>query len=246
MMVDLIRIGLVDDEEYALDILSEMIKDIPGFEVMFSVSDPEKVAKCCSNRQPDAIIVDVNIPGHSGIVLSKWAAEKKIPIILTSGYPVDAREAYGVRALDFLSKPVTVSKLLTALSKVPKRDMQQRTGRLGMSNSFIPSKLFVRANRGDSYIKLRIEEIWYIKGADNFSDIITEKGKFLSSSFLSELARMLIGTPIQRVHKSYLVNMDKVHRISPRYMELIDKGFQIPIGKTYWPTIQEYTKSNLL
>ncbi|MBD8489168.1 response regulator transcription factor [Echinicola sp. CAU 1574] len=239
-----IKIGLVDDEKPALDILKKLIEETPNAEVIFYTTNPDQVLELCEISSPDVLIIDIHMPGFNGIVLSGIIKSKNIPVILTSGHPLDAREAFEVDALDFLSKPISIHKLSKALFKVNNHAPQY--GRLNLDTSPNPDYVFVKANKGYAYIKINTNDIMFIKASGHYADIFTKTFKYTSNLSMEELSRILTNTGIIRVHKSYLVNLDNIKSISSREIILAEKNLTVPIGETFRKNIHSLTKSKTI
>ncbi|WP_215222621.1 LytR/AlgR family response regulator transcription factor [Echinicola shivajiensis] len=239
-----IKIGLVDDEKPALDILKNLIKEIPFTEVVFYTTKPDQVLELCEISSPDILIIDIHMPGFNGIILSSMVHAKNIPVILTSGHPLDARDAFEVNALDFLSKPFLLNKLAKAIFKL--KNTPAPTSPSDVEPDTLPDHVFVKANKGYGYIKINTHDILYIKAAGHYADIYTKTFKYTSNLGMDELSKILANSSIKRVHKSYLVNFDNIESLSSREIILAEKNIKIPIGETFWEKVHLYTKSKTL
>src|SRR5690606_11305211 len=115
-----IKLGLIDDEQYALDQLEKKIRSIPGFNIAFAVTDPLLGYARVIKGDCDVLITDIEMETFNGILISKELEALNIPVIICSAYKEFTLEGIKASVLDYILKPASSLELLSALRKASK------------------------------------------------------------------------------------------------------------------------------
>lgn len=218
----MIRTLLVDDEPLARAGLRALLAGEPDIEVVGEARDgPEAVERILSD-QPDLVLLDVQMPGMDGIEVVRRVSEEHLPsIIFVSAYDRFAIDAFEVHALDYLLKPPSSPRLQAALDRVrSERSLQDRAsaasiaalleGRGGEPAG--PLRRLVIRDRDRAYL-LRDEEVDWIGSAGNYVEVHARGRSHLLRATLTDLERQLDPKRFRRIHRTTLVNVDRVREI---------------------------------
>ena len=204
---------IIDDEKRARISLSLLLQEYcPEIEVVAECENLPEGVKAIHKYQPDFVLLDIEMPGHSGLELLDFFNENEITfaIIFTTAYNEYAIQAFKLSAIDYLLKPIVPEELINAINRLQKQKTQQFKALAENINKDSFEKIAVPS--GNSFILLKIEDILYIKGEGSYSEILLkDKTKHLVSRNLKNFEEILLKDKrFLRTHKSYLVNFDEV------------------------------------
>lgn len=206
---------IIEDQLPAQRIIQKYLSDLPSFQLVASFQNAVEALVFLKENQVDLIFLDINLPKVSGINFLKNLSNPP-QVIITSAYSEYALEGFELNVVDYLLKPFSFERFLKAISKV-KTNLK--------TNS---ESLFIKSDK--EFFQLRVEDIRFIKGDDDFTRVYTKEKLYLDKRtmklWLEELPHSFL-----RIHKSYIVNKDSITRISGQRIFLGDEG--LPIGRTY-------------
>ncbi|MEM6525421.1 MAG: LytTR family DNA-binding domain-containing protein [Bacteroidota bacterium] len=214
----------VDDEPLALKVISDYIEKVPFLELKGTFENPFEALQVINNESIDIAFLDINMPGLTGIQLVK--SLKKVPnLIFTTAYSEYAVEGFELDATDYLLKPFGFDRFLKAVNKIDHTKPPQTTYREPSQNA-----LFVQSEH--RMIRLDIKDIYYIEGFKEYVKIHTdEKHPLLTLKSLKSLEEQLEPNRFIRIHKSYLIAMDRIQEIRNGKVKVREK--YLPIGDSY-------------
>jgi DNA-binding LytR/AlgR family response regulator len=216
----------IDDEPFALELITGYIKKTPFLELAGGFTNPLKAMSFLMNNHIDLIFLDINMPELSGIQLLKSLSN--LPkVVFTTAYSEYGAESYDYNAVDYLLKPVKYERFLKAVNKVI--DVLSK-------ENFKNEKIrehedFLYIKSGTQTIKVGVDEILYIEGAGNYVTFFTLNKKIMSLFTMNEILRLLPSDLFVRVHKSYIISIKHIDAIEKSRV-IINKE-SIPIGITY-------------
>lgn len=216
---------IVDDEPIARQILERYIGEVPNLIVSGTCKNAFEAIDFLHQNNVDIVFLDINMPKLSGINFLRTM--KVTPnVIITSAYPDYAIEGFELSVTDYLLKPFSFERFLQATMKVKQATSptQSRTQKKGAAEDF----LFVKNEK--KFVKISFNEIYYVEAYGNYIKIYTDQ-MLLVPQTLSEFAKKL-PNQYMRIHKSFIVNFDKLNLIEGNQMLLKDST-KIPIGKSY-------------
>jgi len=226
--IDMIRIGIVDDEKNALDVLQEFVNAIPGFEVKFASTDPLKMLNACENKLIDVLISDIKMPGLDGVVLSELSYRQKIPVIICSAYPNRAFECIQTQVVGFIKKPTSKLCVYLALEKAKERMELIFPGKVNLENPYIMVSKF----GNNSLQKIMVDDILYVEQKNNYALIHTWQDSINYRTTFSRLLDTLESHSFWKTHKSYAFNIRYFSKLELKHIHLTN-GKIIPIGRTF-------------
>lgn len=236
----MIKCIVVDDEPLALNQLAGYISRIPFLELVASCQDAFEAMRVLPEKEVDLIFLDINMPDLSGLDLVRSLIVKPM-VVFTTAYPEYAIDGFKLDAVDYLLKPFDFHDLLKAADKARKQ-MEVRMASALETDSMQLSQdgsLFVKADY--KVIRINIAEIKYIEGMSEYVRIFVEGEEKPVMTLLSmkKIEERLPAGQFMRVHRSYIVNLQKITEIS-RLRIIFEKNVYIPVGDNYKDRFLEY------
>lgn len=215
---------IIEDQPPAQRILKKYIEDLGTLNLVGVFGDPLKARIYLQENPVDLIFLDINLPKISGISFLK-SLPLKPQVILTTAYSEYALEGYELDVVDYLLKPFSFERFLKAVSKVriPK-NLEILTSPVQKKEHFIKI--------GYDHIRISFEEIVYLAADGDYCEIHLKDKKHLSSETLKKWIEMLEGWDFFRVHKSFVVNIHQIERVSGNTLYLYN-GTQLPLGRAF-------------
>ena len=206
-----IRALIVDDERYAREELAYLLGQFPDVKLVGEAESGEASILKALQLQPDVIFLDIEMPKMNGLEAAKALVElKKVPLIVfATAYPEFAAEAFRINAVDYLLKPYDDEQLKQTIDRIKKRLYPTKVA----NHSETLGKLAVEADGEITYILP--QSILYIYRDEKVTKIITSTQDYEIRTTLKELESRLEPFSFFRIHKSTLVNLRYVSRLSP-------------------------------
>ena len=214
-----IKCIVVDDEPLAVSLLGSYVEKIPFFELVFSTENPIEALEYIRKNEADLIFLDIQMSELSGINFMKIVGDK-LKYILTTAYSEYALEGYEHNVIDYLLKPITFDRFQKSALKAQERFPNETS-----QNSYF----FIKSS-GQQH-KINFDEILYVESIKDYVSIKTENQEYIVLDTLKSLERQL-SDRFTRIHKSFIVNVDKIIRINPKTISLLSE-IEIPMGETY-------------
>ncbi|WP_425236112.1 LytR/AlgR family response regulator transcription factor [Ulvibacterium sp.] len=219
---------IIEDQPPAQRILKKFIADVGTLTLKEVFSDAISAMEFLKKEKVDLMFLDIHLPKISGIEFLKTLPHPP-HVILTTAFPDYALEGYDLNVVDYLLKPFSFQRFLQAISKVPRISQMDEGGKITMENK-LKKEIYIKS--GHEHIKIRISDIIHIQSDADYTEICTLKRKLLSNEPLRHWMDELEGLPFFRVHRSYIINSEKIERISGNLIYLINQN-KVPIGRAY-------------
>lgn len=220
---------IVDDEPLALDILEEYVGRMPNLELVARCSGSVEALQAMKQRPVDVAFLDIQMPGLNGLELSKLVGDDT-KVIFTTAFPQYALEGFKVDALDYLLKPISFDEFSRAVARAGEWFSMKRAAGSGAVQEEEPHNLIVKSEY-KQYI-IPIDTIVYIEGIRDYIRIHTDDGGQIQTLMnLKTAEEMLPSGRFARVHRSYIVNVDKVKKIERT--RIVFGDVIVPISDTY-------------
>lgn len=210
-MEQVIKTLIVDDERYSRDELRHLLERYPSIYIAGEAESGESAIMKAIQLQPDVVFLDVEMPKMNGMEAAKSLMElKKNPLIIfATAYPEFAAEAFRYEAVDYLLKPFDEEQIYETVQRIGKKLSSQ-----SHNDTTKPAgKLAVEDNGEILYIDPKY--ILYMYRDEKVTKIITKTSEFETRTPLKELENRLNPFSFFRIHKSYLVNLDYITRLTP-------------------------------
>jgi two-component system, LytTR family, response regulator LytT len=256
-----LRAVVVDDEQLAREELCFLLGQIGGIDIVAQASNGLEALKVIEEEAPDLVMLDVQMPGLTGFEVARRLLRGggESQIVFVTAYDQYAIEAFEVNAVDYLLKPVEQGRLGTTVDRVRRRVHSERPAGRPAANELdrVLHLLGERQDRreqlalkvGDRFLLIHAEEVVHASVED---DVITVETNSLSGTSnyrtLDELQAHLDPTVFWRVHRSHLVNINKIKEIVPWFsrnflLKMRDaKGSEIPVSRSQTKRLREYLR----
>jgi DNA-binding LytR/AlgR family response regulator len=228
-----IKTIIVDDEPPICDEIEYLLKREVDLEIVAKFTNSPEALTYLSQMPCDLVFLDIKMPGISGLELAQKLAYLHRPplLVFITAFPEHALEAFGTPAVGYITKPITQHNLVKVLEKI--RAILQRT-----NITEKPNITRICVLRDGKIIPLDKQEIVFVYVRDKDVFIRTKTGEYLATLTMQEIARVLSEPNFLRIHRQYLVNLDKVNEIIPwfhgSYLLQMDdfKSEEIPVSRT--------------
>ncbi|MDN3550174.1 LytR/AlgR family response regulator transcription factor [Mucilaginibacter aquaedulcis] len=227
----MIRCLVVDDEPLALHILEDYISKIPFLQLVKATTNPIEALTLVQTGDVDLVFLDVQMPELTGIQFLK-ISNGRAKVILTTAYPQYALEGYELDVVDYLLKPIafdrffkSVQKAQTIIQPVAKTILTESVQQDDFSTDFI----FVKTEH--KIQKVYLHDILFIEGLKDYISIFTPAERIITLQGMKKMEDALPEKHFIRVHKSYIVALNKIDSIERSRIQIGDKI--IPVGDTY-------------
>ncbi len=220
----------IDDEPLALDIISEFCSKISYLDLQDTYTNPFDAIELLNNNEIDLIFLDIHMPHINGLEFLKLLYKPPL-IIFTTAYKEHAFQGFEYDAVDYLIKPFSYDRFIKSVNKahqlmklkIPSESFEEV--RPENSNGFLMVKVEY------STIKINLDDILYIEGVKDYVKITTVEKTFLTKTTMKNAEEKLPGDHFFRVHKSYIVSVDKIEMIENS--RIVIRKQRIPIGESY-------------
>lgn len=219
----------IDDEPLALDLLEDNIRQVPFLELVKSCHNAFEALEVLQNQEIDLIFVDIQMPGLTGTQFVQSLSQQKPMVIFITAYEEYALEGYSLDVVDYLLKPVSFDRFLKAVNKA--QELYRLKHQETPPQSLIGDYLFVNADY--SLVKVRLSEITYIEGLKDYVKIhqTSSTRPVITRLTMKALEERLPSDRFFRVHKSFIVALDKIESI--RNLKIKIGAMQVPVSEHY-------------
>jgi len=228
---------LVDDDMVDRLTTAAFLEPYPFIEITGSFSTPEMALKAASAAPPDALFMDIDMPGLSGLQLRKQLMEIPACIFVTS-FPDYALESFELDTLDFLVKPFSHDRFAAAVDRLQQFIIIRRKAEL-LSHTLGADTVFIKD--GTTQVKLRLHEMIYLEALNNYTCIVTAARKYTVLSTLNNLIREEAFKGFVRIHRSYAVQRHFIEQIGTNAVVIGD--ISLPVGRSYKQNIEQLKRS---
>ena len=229
---------IVDDEPLALDIIEDYISKVPFLELVKRTENAIEALQLVQAGGIDLVFLDVQMPELTGIQFLKIASGKS-NYILTTAYSQYALESYDLNVSDYLLKPIAFDRFYKAVEKVhnlvkvaePVAAPQPILTSAPFSANIQPVHDFIFVKTEHKIQKIELDDILYIEGLKDYISIYTKAERVITLQNMKKMEETLPSAQFIRVHKSYIISLDKIESIERSRITICGKI--IPIGDTY-------------
>lgn len=246
-MADELRVITVDDEAPARRLLREYLEDTPGVSIVAECGNGFEAVKAVTQHQPDLILLDIQMPKLDGFEVVELL-EQELPIIFITAHDEHALRAFEVHAVDYLLKPFSADRLAEALERA-----RERIGRGDALPSLDELVASARPEGGDlERILVRdgsdvrvipTDSVDYIEARDDTVAIHAGGEIHLKAQRLSMLEERLDQKRFIRVHRSFILNIDRLRSIElyakDSRIAILEDGTKVPVSRSGYARLRE-------
>jgi DNA-binding LytR/AlgR family response regulator len=219
---------VIDDESHAIDTLSGYINKSPGLNLIGSNVNPLiAIEEIAGMAQVDIVFLDVDMPELSGLDVADILSPRSA-IIFTTAYPNYALQAFEKNGSDFILKPISFERFTKSVIKVQNLLKSKRPIEVPAESEHF----FINPGVKGKMIQLSYADILYIEGLKNYVVIYTADSKHITYLSLREIEVAIPASKFIRIHKSYIVNVDKIKSIDGNII-LLSNTIELPIGISF-------------
>jgi two-component system, LytTR family, response regulator len=220
---------ILDDEPLAVDLLSSYINDTESLQLVFAGTNVFDAIQFIQKNEVDIVFLDMQMPELTGIQVLKIIGTG-YKVIFTTAYTDYAMDGYEYNITDYLLKPISFERFTKAIEKININGLWDTTHGIN-SNHSKGEDDFIFIKSDSKMIKINLQEILFIEGLKDYLSIQTQTEKLITLQNLKNFEQHLNHQQFMRVHKSYIVALNKIDTIE-RNRIFIGKHV-IPIGDTY-------------
>lgn len=235
---------VVDDEDHAIEVLADHIKDMPGLKLLETFDSPiQALADISEEDNIGILFLDIDMPGISGLELAKAVREKVKYLVFTTAHPDYALEAFDVQTDHYLLKPISFSKFALALDRIMKKEAALAKSKEDKALKI--SEIFIKGDHKHAFSNISLDSILYIKALTNYIQIFTQTEAHTTYLTLKEIEKALEDHPFIRVNKSNIVAKSAIRKVDGNMVRLINNEM-LQIGEPYKDSFFEYVQKSLL
>lgn len=226
-----VRCLIVDDEPMARDVIRKYIENVPSLCIAGEFANAIDATLFLQGDTVDMIFLDIRMPQLSGTDFVR--SLRQVPkIIFTTAHKEFAHEGFDLDVVDYLLKPIRFDRFLRAVNKaLPHRQQEaEMNGPVeGQDKKFAAPFIYVRVDR--KMVKVLLDDIIYIESDKDYVKLFTTHSTIITRQTISSVESMLSENKFFRIHRSFIVSLDKIKSFSNEIVEIGNK--ELPIGKLY-------------
>jgi two-component system, LytTR family, response regulator len=242
----IIRTLIVDDEDLARQVIREMLKPHLDIEIVGECANGFDAVKMVAELKPDLMFLDVQMPKLDGFEVLELIGND-VAVIFATAYDEHAIRAFEVHAVDYLLKPFRAERLGDALQRAKER--------VGPKPPAAPEQLAATARSGGYAERIVVKDgtrvhifptakLDYAEAQDDYVALASQGKKYLKQQTISSLEASLDPRNFVRIHRSYLVNLERVTRLEPygkdSHVAILGDGSRLPVSKAGLSRLKEF------
>ena len=226
----MIKIGIIDDEILAREVLEEYCSKIDNFELVISTGNPLEFVNFVQQHKVDLIFLDIEMPELNGMEILRSMINPP-RVILTTAYSEYALESYNYDVVDYLLKPIKIERFLKAINKVVASRIAEPEKSSGIEE--------LQIKHDGLPVNIPLCSILYIQSFGNYLKIFTDSRMYLITETLANITTLLPEN-FQRTHKSYIANLERVSKATRTNLRI--ENNEVPVSATYKVVVSEKLK----
>lgn len=232
-----IKCVAIDDEPLALQLISSYISRFPSLQLIQTFENAIAGSEFLRSSEIDLLFIDINMPDITGIELVKALKNRPI-VIFTTAYKNFAYEGYELEALDYLLKPIDIKRFTKAVEKA----LDYYTYKNAAKDQLQSESIYVYSEY--KMVKVNLLDVEYIESMEDYIKIYTGEPKpVITLMPLKKVLEKLPPDNFKRIHRSYVINTNKIKSIQNRRVQL--STIELPVGDTYLNNLRSQIKNKL-
>jgi DNA-binding LytR/AlgR family response regulator len=224
----MIKYLIVDDDDIDRMAIEAEVEKFPFFHKIAVCSNPVEAMELIRLFQPDALFVDIEMPGITGLDLVRCLSGRiPAPVFITS-HPDFALEGYEMEAFDYILKPLNPDRFARCAARL--HDFFELRGK-AFAFEKDQARDYMVVKQGYDKFKIVIHDILYLEAMKDYTKIVTSSKPYLVLGTLTGMCDKLPEGKFVRIHRSYVVNRDKIRSVQANKVQL--DGCHLPVGKVY-------------
>lgn len=224
----------IDDEPLALNVIKDFCSKVSFLDLVTTCTSAVEAVKVLNRHEIGLIFLDIQMPHLSGIEFIKTLSNPPM-VIFTTAYSEHALMGFELNAVDYLVKPIPFDRFFKAVSKAYELyNLRQKhsipvQGSIDAPQQTHPEYIMIKVEY--STVKVNLTDIFYIEGLKDYVKIVTPQKNYLTKSTMKNMEEKLPGEFFVRVHKSYIVSIDRINKIENNRIVINEK--YIPVGDQF-------------
>lgn len=240
------RIGvlIVDDEELARHVIRELLIPHTEIKVLAECANGFEALKAFAEHKPELVFLDVQMPKLTGFDVLELIGENAC-VIFTTAYDQYAMRAFEVHAVDYLLKPIGKQRFEEALEHAKRRLGEKMPSAQQLADAARPSQQFLErvvVKDGTRVTLIPIAKLDYVEAQDDYVALASQGKKHLKQQTIASLEACLDPKSFVRIHRSYIVNLERVARIEPygkdSRLAILSDGVRLPVSRAGYARLQ--------
>lgn len=219
---------IIDDEPLARNVIREYAKKIQTLNIVGECEDAICAHQTIQTQTVDLIFLDINMPKLTGIEFLKNLKNPPL-VIFTTAYSEFAMDGYELNIIDYLKKPFSFERFCKAYFRAEEMYILKKTA--GNNDLSEKQNDFVFIKSDKKSIKVNISSIIYIEGLGDYIKIYLNDKKLVTNLSMKKIENLLPETLFHRIHKSYIISLDKIESIEGNMLKI--NNIKLPIGNSY-------------
>jgi two-component system LytT family response regulator len=228
---------IVDDEELARGLVREMLKAYPDVRVLAECGNGFEAVKAVADLKPDLLFLDIQMPKLDGFEVLELVG-RDIAVIFTTAYDTYAMRAFDAHAVDYLLKPFSPERFKMALDRAKQRLGEKTPDPVELAAAARPPEQYLQrivVKDGPAVHVIPVEKLDYVEAQDDYVALKSDKKTYLKQQTISSLETMLDPAVFIRIHRSHIVNVERVAKIEAYTKDskiaVLRDGAQLPVSR---------------
>lgn len=238
----MIKCVIIDDEQPAINVLENYIKRVPYLQLLGTATNPVAGINLINSTQAELVFLDIQMDEMCGIDVMKVLAPN-VKVIFCTAFSEFAVTSYELNAVDYLMKPIPFDRFAKAINKImPVNNTNLINEAERTSNDYI----FVKTEQKGKMVKIDLDDIDFIEAMNNYIAFYRGTSKTLVYSTMKEIEGHLPSSKFLRIHKSYIIAINKIATVHNNCIILKNRSEQIPISITYKTAFMQVLTNKVL
>ncbi|HUN61966.1 MAG TPA: response regulator [Candidatus Sulfotelmatobacter sp.] len=232
------KAAIVDDEELARKLLREMLNAHPEVEIVAECGNGMEAVKAAAEHQPDLLFLDVQMPKLTGFDVLELIDRNGVAIVFVTAFDQYAMKAFDVHAVDYLLKPFSRERFEAALERAKSQEGKKAVDPAELAAASRPAGQYAErivVKDGSKVSLIAVSKLDYAEALDDYVSLVSEGKKHLKQQTISGLELALDPALFVRIHRSYIVNLERVARIEPygkdSKVAILTNGAKLPVSR---------------
>ncbi len=243
----MINVLIVDDEPLALDVIETHVAKLPELNLVLKCNNALEANDALRVHDIDLIFLDIQMPQLTGIEFLRTLSNPPL-VIFTTAYPNYAVEGFELNAVDYLLKPISLDRFIKAVNKASDQIQLKKGSQVPVAEPVVDGNdyFFVKADK--KLVKINYHDIIYIEGLKDYVIIRMANSRVVTLQTMKSLESKLPPQLFKRIHRSYIVGIEKIQAVVGNMVEVVEKGQpkHLPIGKNYREELLAIVNQNKL
>lgn len=242
-----IRALIVDDEDLARQVVREMLQSHAEVEIIGECANGFEAVRMAAELKPDLIFLDIQMPKLDGFEVLELIGQD-VAVVFVTAYDEHALRAFEVHAVDYLMKPFRAERFDAALDRAKQR--------IGGTTPFRPEELTAATRKAGEYAQrivvkdgtkvqiIPVPKLDYVEAQDDYVALASQGKKHLKQQTISSLEATLDPRSFIRIHRSYIVNLERVTRLEPygkdTHVVILNDGSRLPVSRSGYVRLKTF------